>query len=364
MRRLLLLALLLPLLVLPARAARTDSALERQEEALDTAGLEREGRSYLDGLDLTLDDGLDGGLEKLLDTGTRELGGVVRRAMGSAVLLVLVVLLCAVGEGALGETGRVPAVSLAGTLGVLAVAVGDVRSLMGLGTSAIDAMASFSNVLLPTVAAVTAATGAVTGAAARQMAAALFSGLLMNLIRGVLIPLLYGYMALTAAWAAVGNDGLRRVAALLKWAAVTMLTVVMLAYVGYLTVSGVVARPADALAVKAAKAAISGAVPVVGGILADASESVLAAAGILRGTVGVFGMLIVLGICLAPFLHLAVHYLFYKAAAALSAAVGGGRIPALVEQLGSAFGMILGMTGACALLLLVSLVSSLMVVTV
>ena len=103
---------------------------------------------------------------------------------------------------------------------------------------------------------------------------------------------------------------------------------------------------------------------MVGGILADASESVLAAAGILRGTVGVFGMLIVLGICLAPFLHLAVHYLFYKAAAALSAAVGGGRIPALVEQLGSAFGMILGMTGACALLLLVSLVSSLMVVTV
>ena len=37
---------------------------------------------------------------------------------------------------------------------------------------------------------------------------------------------------------------------------------------------------------------MSGAVPVVGSILADAAESVLAGAGILRGMIGVFGMLL------------------------------------------------------------------------
>ena len=71
----------------------------------------------------------------------------------------------------------------------------------------------------------------------------------------------------------------------------------------------------------------------------------------------------VLAICLTPFLQLAVHYLTYKLAAALSAAVGGGRVCALIDSLSGAFGMILGMTGACALLLLVSLVSSVTVVT-
>ena len=131
----------------------------------------------------------------------------------------------------------------------------------------------------------------------------------------------------------------------------------MTAFVGYLTASGVVAGAADAAAVKAARLAISGAIPVVGGILSDAAETVLASAGVLRGTVGVFGMVTVLGVCLLPLLQLAVHYLAYKLVAALSCAFGGGPVCTLVDRLSSAFGLVLGMTGACCLLLLIALVS-------
>jgi stage III sporulation protein AE len=194
------------------------------------------------------------------------------------------------------------------------------------------------------------------------MATAIFSSLLINVINKLLIPLVYGYIAAQVAYAAVGNGGLKRVAAFLKWLTVSILTILLLVYVGYLTISGVMAGSADGATLKAAKLAISGAVPVVGGILADASESILAAAGILRGTVGVFGMIVVLGICLVPFLQLAIHYLLYKLTAALAATIGEGRVCGLIEELGTAFGLILGMMGACALLLLVSLVSSITVV--
>ena len=47
---------------------------------------------------------------------------------------------------------------------------------------------------------------------------------------------------------------------------------------GYLTASGAIAGSADAAAVKAAKMTISRAIPVVGGILSDAAETVLAGA--------------------------------------------------------------------------------------
>ena len=115
---------------------------------------------------------------------------------------------------------------------------------------------------------------------------------------------------------------------------------------------------------KAAKFAISGAVPVVGGILSDAAETVLASAGVLRGTVGVFGMVTVLGICLVPLLRLAVHYLAYKLVAALASALGSGPPCALVDRLSSAFGLVLGMMGASCLLLLITLVSCLSVTAV
>ena len=102
----------------------------------------------------------------------------------------------------------------------------------------------------------------------------------------------------------------------------------------------------------------SRAIPVVGSILADASETVLAGAGVLRGTVGVAGLLVVLAICLTPFLRLALQYLTYKVTAALCATVAQPRLSQLIDAIGGAFGLVLGMTGAGALLLLVSLVSA------
>lgn len=348
-----------------ALAAGEDEALELQREQLELDKLEDTAEKELGGVDLELDGNWEDGLDEILDTGTSQLRGIVRKAVHSVVLLLVVVIFCSMGEGVTlaGGEPAFPVVTLVGTLAVTAVAVTDVGSLMGMGRSAIASMTEFSNVLLPTVAAVTAATGAITGAAARQMAAALFSGVLLNVIEKLLIPLVYGYIAASAAWAAVGNEGLKRVAALLKWAVVTILTILMLCFVGYLTLSGIISGSADASAVKAARFAISGAVPVVGGILADATESVLAAAGTLRGVVGVFGMLVILAICIVPFLELAVHYLLYKLCAALSATVDGGRVSGLIDSLSGAFGLILGMTGACALLLLVTLFSCVSVVT-
>ena len=352
-----LIALLaLPALCAPAQALTGQEALERQEELIQVEELQRAAEQ--NGGQAQYGDSLDEGLENLLDTGTQELGGAVRTAARSGALLLVILLFCALAEsvGGLGKDG-VKAASLAGTLAVTGVAVADVNSLLGLGTGAIENMTSFANVLLPAVAAVTAATGAVTGAAARQLAAALFSDLLVNLIHSLLVPLLYGYIAASVAQAALGREELKRMADLLKWTVTTVLTIITTAFVFYLTASGVVAGTADAAAVKAAKFAISGAVPVVGGILSDAAETVLASAGVLRGTVGVFGMVTILGLCLAPLLRLAVHYLAYKLVAALSCALGSGPACTLVDRLSSAFGLVLGMTGACCLLLLITLVS-------
>jgi stage III sporulation protein AE len=99
-------------------------------------------------------------------------------------------------------------------------------------------------------------------------------------------------------------------------------------------------------------------VPVVGSIIAEASETVLAGAGLLRSTIGIFGTLSVLAICAYPFLQLGIQYLLYKLTAFLALTVGPPGLSGLINGLGSAFGLVLGMTGACALLLLVSVLSS------
>lgn len=355
MKKLLLFFLLLPPLLLPARAAESD-AYALQREGL--AGVEDAAEGYMDGFDLESMD-LDEGLRGVLDAGSEALPGIFRGAVQRCVLLLAVVLLCSLADGLTVSGGgtALPVVPLVGALAVAAVAVGDVNTLLGLGRDTLETMTDFANVLLPAAAALTAATGAIAGAAARQMAAALFSALLMNLISRLLVPLLYAYLAASVGHAALGSEALKRVAGMLKWAVTSILTVTLMAFVGYLTVSGVVAGSADAASVKAAKFAMSSAVPVVGGILSDAADMVLSSAGVLRAAVGIYGTVGVLMMCLVPFLRLGVHYLAYKLTAAVSAAVADSRTAGLIDAVGGAFGLILGMTGAAALLQLVALVS-------
>lgn len=333
----------------------------------DLDKLSRAAEGY--GPQINLADGVDlnAGLGEILDTGTGALMGVVRKAVRSVVLLLAVVLLCALADNACtaaGEReGALQVVPIVGALAITAVSVVDVNSLIGMGRGALEHMNVFSKALLPTMAVVTAAGGAPASAAARQMATILFSDLLLTLINRLLLPLVYAYIAASAAHAAVGNNGLRRIAGMLKFVVTAVLTTLLAVFVGYLTISGAVAGTADAVAVKAAKFAVSGMVPVVGGILSDAAETVLAGAGILRNTVGVFGMLVILSMCLVPFLQLGVHYLAYKATAALSATVTDGRVAGLIDGIGGAFGLVLGMAGASALLLMVSMVSAVSMVT-
>ena len=315
-----------------------------------------------EGYGVSQKDSLDQGLSNLFSDVLSQVGALFRVSLVTAMKLVAVVLLCSLAESVKAGEG-LQAANIAGALAITALTMTDMAVMIGLGRDTLGRMEDFSTLLLPAMAVLTAATGHVSAAAVRQGATVLFSQLLIAAMDRLLIPLVYAFVAVSCAHAAVGNPGLKKVADLLKSAITFVLTALLLAFVGYLTASGAIAGSVDAAAVKAAKLAISRAVPVVGGILADASESVLAGAGALRGTVGAVGLMVVLAICLTPFLRLALQYLVYKGAAALCATVAQPQLAGLIDAIGSAFGLVLGMTGAGALVLLVSLVSAIGAVT-
>ena len=315
-----------------------------------------------EGYGVSQKDSLDQGLSNLFSDILSQVGALFRVSLATAMKLVAVVLLCSLAESVKAGEG-LQAANIAGALAITALTMTDMAVMIGLGRDTLGRMEDFSTLLLPVMAVLTAATGHVSAAAVRQGATVLFSQLLITAMDRLLIPLIYAFVAVSCAHAAVGNPGLKKVADLLKSAITFVLTALLLAFVGYLTASGAIAGSVDAAAVKAAKLAISRAVPVVGGILADASESVLAGAGALRGTVGAVGLMVVLAICLTPFLRLALQYVVYKGAAALCATVAQPQLAGLIDAIGSAFGLVLGMTGAGALVLLVSLVSAIGAVT-
>ncbi len=306
--------------------------------------------------------GFTSGLIRIWDGLSQKLGEIVRQRMRGAAGVLLIVMLCGVMEGFCPEKG-LRLLPMAGALSIALATAGSLDALMGLGTQTIGDLRTFSQALLPTLAAAAAASGAVTSATVRQVATVFFVDLLMGMIHGLLIPMVYLYVGMLTAACCLPGQHLSALAELLKKAVVWILTGSLLAFTLYLSIAGIFSGTADGAAVKVAKAAISGVVPVVGGIIAEASDTVMAGAALLRGTVGVFGVLGILAACAYPFLQLGVQYLLYKLVGFLSSVVGAKELRDLINGLGGAFGLVLGMTGSCALLLLISILASVAVVT-
>ena len=361
MKRILFLAaLLLPMVVLPVRAVDVERA---QWDSVDVPALEAAAGDTLGEVHLQTEADLDGGLKSIWEALSGRAGEVVRASIKSGALLLLVVLLCGVGEvlGRAAGGTALPVIQMAGAVTVAGAAVLDMRSLIGLGAETINQLSTFSAVLLPVMTSAAAACGHPTGATVRQMVTLLCGNVLAQVIDRVLIPMTYVYVAASTAAAALESDRLQPLCRIIKWGICSVLTALLLAYVGYITVSGAVTAGTDQTAVKMTKLAISGMVPVVGSVLSDATETVLAGAGALRNAVGVFGMLAVLGICALPFLRLGCQYLMYKLVGALSATISRGGVARLIGELGSVFGLVLGMAGTCAFVLLMSLTATISV---
>ena len=336
----------LALLCLPAGAAELPEELE--------SALPRQARQLLEGE--TGD--LSAGVSALAENLRQEAGRALRTRLRTAAGVLFTVLLCAVLSGLRGGAGGSDFVPMAGALAIAALTAESLRNLVGLGWEAMEATALFGKALLAALAVSLAAGGAVQTASVQQVGTVLFGTFLLELIRKLLLPMVYLYVAALTAAAVAPETPMQGLAEAIRKAVSWALGGSLAAFTLYLTLTNAISGAADKAAVRAAKAVLSGTVPVVGGILSDAAETLLAGAGTLRGSIGVFGTLGVLAICAYPFLHLGVQYLLYRGAGFLAEMSGGGPLPKLIGGLGSAFALVLGMTASCAAVLLAAIVAA------
>lgn len=230
------------------------------------------------------------------------------------------------------------------------------NSLIMIGTETIEQLSDYCKILLPTLTAASAANGAVTSSAALYTGTILFSTILTTLISKCIVPIVYIFMAICIASCAVPNNVLFGFKKFTKWLATWSIKTVLYIFTGYMSITGAINGSVDAAAIKAVKLTISGAVPVVGSVLSDASETILVSAGIMRNAVGIYGLMATIAICLGPFLKIGMHYLLLKFTAVICSIFANKSAGKLLDEMTGAMGLVLAMTGAVCLLLLISIV--------
>ena len=273
-------------------------------------------------------------------------------AAGSCLAVTAVVLLASIFNAMPGNSKKT--VRFVSTLALSTILLGQANAMVNLCGDTVTQISDYGKLLLPAMTAALAAQGGATGATALYAGTAVFDTALTSIIGKILVPLVYVFLALAVANSATNEDLLKKIRDFVKWLSTWSLKTILYIFTGYLSITGVITGAADAAAVKAAKLTISGAVPVVGGILSDASEAVIVGAGVMKNAVGIYGLLAVTALFITPFLQIGAQYLILKLTAVLCGVFGVKEASDLIEDFSSAMGLLLGMTGTISFLMLIS----------
>ena len=345
MRKIGIVFLLICLLSTDTAAANWDSeAMDRLHDALPEAANYLQNDGTADGF---LDD-----LGLIWDTTVRQSRGYLRTAGSSMLRVLCVMILCQLIKEMIGEHSNRTA-ALLGALGITAAAASDVKMLLGLGIQVMDEIHTFSDSLLPVLASAAAASGSLSGAGIRYTVTVFFGDILIRLSREVLLPLICAYVAMAAADAALVDGKMKKLRELLGWMISGGLKLLLGAFTAFLTVTGVLTGASDALALKTAKLTFSTMIPVVGSILSDASESLLAGAGMVRTAAGTLGMTAILAVFALPCVKITVSWLLFRITGALGGIFDSSQSN-LLDAISTAMGYILAMVSSCVFMSLLS----------
>ena len=131
--------------------------------------------------------------------------------------------------------------------------------------------------------------------------------------------------------------------------------------VGALTISGIAASGVDSVAGKTMKFVVSGTVPVIGGSLSEALSSVKSCIGLLRNSVGAFGIVA----CAYIFLPVIIQGAEWNLVLSLCSGAAGMLCAENISKLLKSFSGIVSLVlSACILMMLVLIVSASMIVIV
>ena len=193
---------------------------------------------------------------------------------------------------------------IAGTLTAVAVLITPLLSLYSEVCDTVTRCGEFINLFVPVFSGICAVSGSISALGTYNLITLGMSQLIVWISSNYLMPLLTSLTALSVTGSIYCNksaDSFAKFAGnFIKW----ILTLSTGILVGFMTLKGSIGASADTFATKTAKFIISGCVPVIGGAVSDAYSTVKGSIGILKGTAGISGIIILVFIFAPPFIEI------------------------------------------------------------
>jgi stage III sporulation protein AE len=219
----------------------------------------------------------------------------------------------------------------------------------------IRSLTNFMLAMLPPLLTILAAAGQVTTAAIFQPLIPTLTGMAASLTDTVIFPLIFLSAMVEIISGLNPNFKLTGLAGLLRQWAMYALGFTFTIFLGVVAVKGAAGAVADGVSMKATKFAMGSFIPVVGKMLADASDLIFGSAMLLKNGLGLLGAIAVFFIAAFPLLKILSLSLVYQVAGALVEPVGAEQVAKMLSIMARSLQLVFASVAVVALMFFVGI---------
>ncbi len=239
-------------------------------------------------------------------------------------------------------------------IAVILILAADFGALVENSKNTLQKLTDLSQIMMPVILTLMIAGGGNASAALYKPAVAFLTNGISGIFCNVLIPVVsltvvFSVLAGLSSTFKLGNAQ-AFLHGLIKW--VIGISVTIFAF--FMSAQGLSSAVIDGVSFRAAKYAITNSVPLVGGLLKDGFDLVLAGSVLIKNAVGLSAVFLIFSVVLQPVVHLSVFQLTLKLFAALTEPVGDSRISGLLTAVSRSVSYLLAIVLAVGLMMFIS----------
>lgn len=280
---------------------------------------------------------------------------VAIKLMVSVLVIIIINSICKAIIENLGNEETAKIVYFLQYMAIITIVLTSFKEILFLTRETILKIVSFMNLLVPLFTTLILTTGSFSSANVIQPILLFFINFVGNFCNNFLIPLILILISLTVISNISDKVQIASITKFFKSSIVWILGIVLTIFTCLLSLEGTLSSSVDGLTSKTAKAVVANFIPVVGKIMGDTVETVIGCSNILKNTVGIIGVVIIIGIVLLPMIKLMVYAICFKFTSALGETIAESKIVKLISGLADTYKILLAILFSVSVMFIVGI---------
>lgn len=216
---------------------------------------------------------------------------------------------------------------------VITLLVAVIKNVFTLSTNCVESMANQMSVIFPVLLTLLTAMGSVVAVGIYQPIVAILTGGATAIFKNIIFPIFILSLIFIILNNVSNQVKLNKFISFLSSSFKWIIGFVFTMFAGILAIQGISAGKYDTISLKATKFTMKSYIPIVGGYLSDGLDYVMLSSVLIKNSIGVAGLLILLGTIIVPIISILVLKLGLQFVSGVIEPMGNGKISNLCEDL-------------------------------